>query len=163
MEVNPITAQETQDQFLQLLVTQLQNQDPLEPIKQEDFLSQLAQFSTLQGVEDLNSSIEQQIQMQEEGMRFQELAQAASLVGSNVKYSFENEDGDMESRYGTVDRVQQNLGRVELRIGDDTVGWDAIEAVGDVQDPSSLAGGSSARSTTEAVVNISNAAQGFAP
>ena len=36
------------DQFLRLLITQLQNQDPLSPLSNEDFLSQLAQFQSLE-------------------------------------------------------------------------------------------------------------------
>jgi flagellar basal-body rod modification protein FlgD len=36
------------DEFLQLLVAQLQNQDPMDPISNEDFLTQLATFNSLQ-------------------------------------------------------------------------------------------------------------------
>ena len=49
----------TQDQFLQLLVTQLKNQDPLNPTDSDQFMSELAQFSQLQEVigvhQDLNA------------------------------------------------------------------------------------------------------------
>jgi flagellar basal-body rod modification protein FlgD len=38
----------TKDAFLQLLVAQLKNQDPMEPVKNEDFLAQLASFSSLE-------------------------------------------------------------------------------------------------------------------
>lgn len=41
------------DDFLLLLVTQLKNQDPLEPIKDNEFLAQLAQFSTLEQLQNL--------------------------------------------------------------------------------------------------------------
>jgi flagellar basal-body rod modification protein FlgD len=44
------TPQVTQNQFLQLLVTQLQNQDPLDPTNSDQFMSELAQFSQLQEV-----------------------------------------------------------------------------------------------------------------
>jgi flagellar basal-body rod modification protein FlgD len=43
------------DEFLQLLVTQLQNQDPLDPMKNEDFAVNLAQFSQLEQLIDINS------------------------------------------------------------------------------------------------------------
>jgi flagellar basal-body rod modification protein FlgD len=36
------------DEFLQLLITQLQNQDPLDPVKNEDYIAQLATFSSLE-------------------------------------------------------------------------------------------------------------------
>ena len=46
------------DAFLQLLVLELQNQDPLEPVDNSDMIAQLAQFSSLEGIEQLNSNFE---------------------------------------------------------------------------------------------------------
>jgi len=46
------------DAFLQLLVLELQNQDPLEPVNNSEMIAQLAQFSALEGMEKLNSSFE---------------------------------------------------------------------------------------------------------
>ena len=124
-----VTAQETKDQFLQLLVTQLQNQDPLDPVKQEDFLSQLAQFSSLEGIENLNTTIEQQVAIQEKGLRFQELTQAATLVGTQVEYQAVDADGKPETRSGFVDGVHQINGRIELSIGDDQIGWESLTSL----------------------------------
>lgn len=66
-------------QFLQLLVSQLQYQNPLEPMAQEEFLGQLAQFSMLDGVEQLNVNFESLIKLQS-------LSQGADLVGKRVEY-----------------------------------------------------------------------------
>ena len=44
------------DAFLQLLVTQLQNQDPLDPVDDKEFISQMAQFSALEQMQNLNTS-----------------------------------------------------------------------------------------------------------
>jgi flagellar basal-body rod modification protein FlgD len=46
------------DAFLQLLVLELQNQDPLEPVDNSDMIAQLAQFSSLEQMESLNNSFE---------------------------------------------------------------------------------------------------------
>ena len=46
-----------QDAFLKLLTVQLKNQDPLEPIKNEDFLAQLAQFSSLEKLEQIHQAL----------------------------------------------------------------------------------------------------------
>ncbi len=46
-----------QDEFLKLLVTQLTNQDPLAPQDDKQFLAQMAQFSTLEGVNNLDTSL----------------------------------------------------------------------------------------------------------
>ena len=47
------------DAFLQLLVTQLQHQDPLQPQDDSQFLAQLAQFSSLEQLTQISSSIQQ--------------------------------------------------------------------------------------------------------
>ena len=54
------------DAFLKILITQLQNQDPLNPVESEDFIAQLAQFSTLEQITTLNSSIQEMSEKQEE-------------------------------------------------------------------------------------------------
>jgi flagellar basal-body rod modification protein FlgD len=56
--VNP-SSQLNESDFLNLLVNQLENQDPLNPESNTDFASQMAQFSSLQGMNDLNSSFGQ--------------------------------------------------------------------------------------------------------
>jgi flagellar basal-body rod modification protein FlgD len=56
--VNP-SSQLNESDFLNLLVSQLENQDPLDPETDTDFASQMAQFSSLQGMNDLNTSFNQ--------------------------------------------------------------------------------------------------------
>lgn len=46
-----------QQDFLTLLVTQLRNQDPLNPLDNETFVAQLAQFSTVSGITEMNGSL----------------------------------------------------------------------------------------------------------
>ncbi len=57
----PPKARETdelgRDAFLTLLVTQLQNQDPTSPMANEEFLAQLAQFSSLEQLQQMNQSL----------------------------------------------------------------------------------------------------------
>ncbi|MNK04466.1 Basal-body rod modification protein FlgD [compost metagenome] len=52
------TAEEAQDRFLKLLVTQMQNQDPLNPLDNAQVTSQLAQLSTVTGIDKLNGTLE---------------------------------------------------------------------------------------------------------
>lgn len=47
-----------QSDFLRLLTAQLQNQDPLSPLDNSAFVAQLAQFSTVSGITEMNSSLE---------------------------------------------------------------------------------------------------------
>jgi flagellar basal-body rod modification protein FlgD len=48
----------TQNDFLTLLVTQLKNQDPLNPLDNETFVAQLAQFSTVSGINSSNEKLD---------------------------------------------------------------------------------------------------------
>ena len=52
------TTADTQDRFLKLLTTQLKNQDPLNPMDNAQLTSQLAQISTVDGIERLNATLQ---------------------------------------------------------------------------------------------------------
>jgi flagellar basal-body rod modification protein FlgD len=71
---------EAQDRFLKLLTTQLQNQDPLNPMDNAELTSQLAQISTVEGIEKLNTTLEKMMASTTEG----EVMQAAGMVGKSV-------------------------------------------------------------------------------
>src|ERR1700682_5323882 len=98
----PLTAQATSNEFLKLLVTQLQNQDPLSPISDSNFAAQLAQFSTLSGIEKLNSNFSDMLLLQE-------LTQGANLVGKKVVYQ---PLGQANITTGTVDAVKVQDGKL---------------------------------------------------
>lgn len=80
------TAQETsktedmQTRFLTLLTTQLRNQDPMNPMENAELTSQLAQMSTVDGIERLNSMFQKFVDSQQSA----EAMQAAALVGRGV-------------------------------------------------------------------------------
>ena len=122
MEIGLATAGSARDEFLHLLVTQLRNQDPLDPVKQEDFLSQLAQFSTLEGIEDLNTNFSSQLAIQSDMLKLQQFSQAATMVGRSVKFA--SAAGAVDS--GLVDSITVNQEGMRLRIGDQSVGIDSI-------------------------------------
>lgn len=46
------------DAFLKLLITQLNNQDPLNPMEDKEFIAQMAQFSTLEQIQSMNKTLE---------------------------------------------------------------------------------------------------------
>lgn len=46
------------DAFLKLLITQLRNQDPLSPMEDKEFIAQMAQFSTLEQMQELNKNLQ---------------------------------------------------------------------------------------------------------
>lgn len=84
---------DTQDRFLTLLVTQLQNQDPLNPMDNAAVTSQIAQLSMVSGIQDLNNTL---LALSGQ-MDMSQSLQAAGLIGKDVLYPGEKikvgEDG----------------------------------------------------------------------
>ncbi len=71
---------EAQSNFLKLLTEQLKNQDPLSPMDNAQMTSQLAQISTVDGIEKLNTTLTAMLSGSQSG----EAVQAAALVGKGV-------------------------------------------------------------------------------
>ena len=69
-----------QDDFLTLMITQFQNQDPFEPMDNGEFLGQLAQFGTVNGIDQLNSAFGSL----RDSIQSEQALQAANLVGHAV-------------------------------------------------------------------------------
>ncbi|MBL8430343.1 MAG: flagellar hook assembly protein FlgD [Dechloromonas sp.] len=68
------------DRFMTLLVTQMQNQDPLNPLDNAELTSQLAQINTVKGIDSLNSTLQKLLTSYSDALSMQ----SSSLVGKNV-------------------------------------------------------------------------------
>ena len=116
-----------QNQYLQLFATQLQHQDPLDPAKQEDFLQQLAQFSSVESLQNMNTQftsfgqkLDTLIGVTQGGgngalSTLQSLNAGAGLLGKSVQYGPEADD------FGIVDQIKPDNGSILVRIGDQLV------------------------------------------
>ncbi len=69
-----------QDEFFELMVAQLRNQDPVNPLESNEFLSQVAQFSTVSGIQEMQQSIAELASSLQSGQALQ----ASMLVGRDV-------------------------------------------------------------------------------
>src|SRR6056300_603962 len=69
-----------QSDFLKLMTTQLQNQDPFAPMDNGDFIAQMAQFSTVTGISEVNASLGKLVEKFDQGR----IATAANLLGHSV-------------------------------------------------------------------------------
>lgn len=105
------------DAFLQLLVAQLQYQDPLSPQSNEDFVSQLAQFSSLEEMQSMTSSLAN--------------SQALSLVGKNVIIEVGKSQGlaNTTTIGGYVDYVQMIEGKAYLSINGQKYDFEDLDSV----------------------------------
>ena len=68
------------DQFITLMLAQIKNQDPLKPLEPAEFLGQLAQFSTVTGIQEMGSSVSDLVG----SMRSSQALSGANLVGRDV-------------------------------------------------------------------------------
>ncbi|MEN7342610.1 MAG: flagellar hook assembly protein FlgD [Pseudomonadota bacterium] len=78
--VEPTSQSVGQTEFLELMLAQFENQDPFEPMENGEFLTQLAQFSTATGIEELQASFADFAS----SLNSDQALQAASLVGNEV-------------------------------------------------------------------------------
>lgn len=107
-----------ENDFLQLLMTQLQNQDPMSPMDNTQFIAQMAQFSSLEQMTNLVSATQAM-------NANNEVAQSVSLIGHNVTYT--NSDGSTGS--GVVSEVDVSSGLVQLKVGDQSIDPTDIDTV----------------------------------
>jgi len=123
MAASQITsASQIQMDYMKLLVTQLQNQNPLEPMDNDQMASQLAQFSSLQQLETMNSSFADVLATTNRNY-------ANSLLDKNVTFYTENSaTGELEKKVGKVTSAFYNQTTGESLLGV-TVGEgnDAVE------------------------------------
>ena len=93
--------------FLQILSTQLTNQDPLKPLDDQAFLAQIAQFSTLEQTSQLNSSISQMLTVQS-------VTQSVGLIGRTVTVNPASGTGSSFS--GQVSGLDYVSGTLQLTV-----------------------------------------------
>jgi len=106
------------DAFLRLLVTQLQYQDPLDPMDNTEFVSQMAQFTALEQMQNLNTTMTN--------------SQAYSMIGRSVYGQIYNETTNKyEEIAGIVDSITIKKSGAYLNIGDKEVAYSDVQQVYD--------------------------------
>lgn len=103
------------DAFLKLLVTQMQYQDPLEPTSNTEYMAQLAQFSTVEELQNLSTTFSNN--------------QALNLTGQYVILNVPDSTGDISQVSGLVDYVTLADGKTYLHINDEYYPSDYLDSV----------------------------------
>jgi len=117
------SASNIQMNYMKLLVTQLQNQNPLEPLDNNEMASQLAQFSQLQQLESMNSNFASVLLTTERNY-------ANSLIGKEISFTSESETGSGDITSGIVEEVINNVdGEIILVIASHAVALEGVISV----------------------------------
>ncbi len=123
--MSPISAMdsssgEIRTDYLKLLVTQLQNQNPLEPMDNNQMATQLAQLSQLEQVENITG-------MFQKVLGSMQLGQASSLIGKSVTFKPEDAENPVTE---WVQKVTLDNGQVVVHAGGHKVNLDEITSIG---------------------------------
>lgn len=110
------------DQFLKLLITQLRYQDPIDPVDDKEFIAQLAQFSSLEQMQNLNQSMTEMMHGQQ---KLAALSQATQMMGHEVEL-FTNEG---ETFFGKVTGVQFKNGWPHILVDGKLYGFEEVLAI----------------------------------
>jgi flagellar basal-body rod modification protein FlgD len=120
------------EQLMKLLLAQLRNQNPLDPMQDKDMMGQLAQINSLQELQKINNVLQTM-------SASAQLADAAGLIGKTVQFA--NADGEVEQ--GAVTGVSMVKGQIMLALGERQIPLAAVINV------SASVGGSDAGGETE--------------
>ncbi|TAN49574.1 MAG: flagellar hook assembly protein FlgD [Methylococcaceae bacterium] len=105
---------DTQDRFLKLLVTQMKNQDPLNPMDNAQVTSQMAQLSTVTGIDNLNATLKA---LSDSMAGSQSLQAASSMIGHGVLVPGKGIDLSEGKGYGGID-LAQSVDKIDIAIYD---------------------------------------------
>ncbi|HEY0563689.1 MAG TPA: flagellar hook assembly protein FlgD [Methylophilus sp.] len=136
---------DVQNRFMTLLVTQMKNQDPLNPMDNAQVTSQMAQLSTVTGIDKLNDALQSLISSVQAGQSYQ----ASSMIGHNVLVPGNQVSTSGEGGYFGVEmpvgadklsvNIKDGAGNVirTLDVGAQSAGtvplaWDGLKADGSV-------------------------------
>ncbi|MDG0812429.1 flagellar hook assembly protein FlgD [Cohnella rhizosphaerae] len=100
------------DQFMKILLTQLQNQDPMQPMQDKDFIAQMATFSSLEQTMNMATELHS---------LSQSAALASSLIGKQVEWLGATNNGATVTKSGIVDSIKMKNGDQFAVIGKDEV------------------------------------------
>lgn len=103
------------DSFLQLLVAQMKYQDPLEPTSNTEYISQYAQFSQVESLQNMSQNMD--------------LQRASSLVGQMVYVKTTDTSGATDYVYGKVDYVTYQGGKPYLYINEKSYPLEDLETI----------------------------------
>jgi flagellar basal-body rod modification protein FlgD len=112
------------DQFLSILVTQLRNQDPMQPLQDKDFIAQMAQFTSVEQLMNMATEIT---------LMRQSIGSASSLIGKTIEWNEYDEAGSIVPVNGVVDSIISKEGILYATVGASEVALDYVTAISETK------------------------------
>jgi len=119
------TAEGLQDQFMQILLTQLKYQDPMAPMEEKDFFAQMAQFTTATQVQDLNDKVSVLCNVIFESEYSKAFLGASNLIGKEFQAAVE--DGYVS---GSIEGVGFVEGKLVVKSEDRLIPFENLVWIG---------------------------------
>ena len=140
-----LSSEISMENFLTLFVTQLQNQNPLDPTDNTEFMSQLAQFSTLEQEQQQTEYLSDISSIGSASLQLDQISLASAFIGKTIKYSDSTDSSSSETLSGVVEGVKlEEDGTVSFIIDGESV---SISNFIEVDNTTTTTGSSSAPSS----------------
>lgn len=122
------------DQFLKILITQLQNQDPMQPMEDKEFIAQMAQFTSVEQLMNISTQL---------NTLNQSLGSVSGLIGKDITWT---DAQTLLPKTGNVESIVVSNGIQYAVVGSDRI---ALTDITQIQNPSSETGSGTGSSTPE--------------
>jgi flagellar basal-body rod modification protein FlgD len=108
------------DDFFKILITQLQHQDPSKPLEDKEFIAQMAQFTSLEQLSNMNTEMK--------ALR-QAMGLSPAFIGKMISWSKTDSIGNTVIKSGIVDALKYKDGIQYASVGEEEVSLDQIVKV----------------------------------
>lgn len=122
------------DQFLKILITQLQNQDPMQPMEDKEFIAQMAQFTSVEQLMNISTQL---------NTLNQSLGSVSGLIGKDITWT---DAQTLLPKTGNVESIVVSNGIQYAVVGSDRI---ALTDITQIQNPSSETGSGTGSNTPE--------------
>ncbi|MGG1520116.1 flagellar hook capping FlgD N-terminal domain-containing protein [Paenibacillus oryzisoli] len=110
------------DDFLKILITQLQNQDPTQPLQDKEFIAQMAQFTSVEQLTNMASEMK---------LMRQSLGFVSGLIGKSITWTDIDSSGASVETSGIVDSITFKDGNQYANVGGKEVSLDKVSKIED--------------------------------
>jgi flagellar basal-body rod modification protein FlgD len=108
------------DEFLKILITQLQNQDPTQPLQDKEFIAQMAQFTSVEQLTNISSEMK---------LMRQSIGFVSGLIGKSITYSTTDSSGASVVKSGIVDSITFKDGNQYANVKGEEISLDKLSKI----------------------------------